>query len=181
MIAYVLFASSNTYAAITGKHIAGNVDTYITPAAWFYGIWHILNVLLLGLIVYQFWPGTAQLTQYSLGWRFPTALVLHALCTLLYTQKNSTPIYCVAFITFCMVTTLVNQLYGILRTNAEPLNWADVFFVFVPISFYYGATIPEVASLAVLLLFRLACLRSPNTSKPQDLFTGRLCAYFYLC
>ena len=181
VIAYVLFASSNTYAAMTGKHISGNVDTYITPAAWFYGIWHILNVLFLGLIIYQFWPGTAQLTQYSLGWRFPTALVLHALCTLLYTQKNSTPIYCVAFITFCMVTTLVNQLYGILRTNAEPLNWADVFFVFVPISFYYGATIPTVASLAVLLLFRLACLRSPNTSKPQDLFTGRLCAYFYLC
>lgn len=141
VIAYVLFASSNTYAAITGKHIAGNVDTYITPAAWFYGIWHILNVLFLGLIVYQFWPGTAQLTQYSLGWRFPTALVLHALCTLLYTQKNSTPIYCVAFITFCMVTTLVNQLYGILRTNAEPLNWADVFFVFLPISLYHGATI----------------------------------------
>ena len=67
IIAYVLFASSNTYAAMTGNHIAGNVDTYITPAAWFYGIWHILNVLLLGLIVYQFWPGTAKLTQYSLG------------------------------------------------------------------------------------------------------------------
>ena len=141
IIAYVLFASSNTYAAMTGNHIAGNVDTYITPAAWFYGIWHILNVLLLGLIVYQFWPGTAQLTQYSLGWRFPTALVLHALCTLLYAQKNSTPIYYVAFITFCMVTTLVNQLYGNLRTDAEPLNWADVFFVFLPISLYHGATI----------------------------------------
>lgn len=126
---------------MTGNHIAGNVDTYITPAAWFYGIWHILNVLLLGLIVYQFWPGTAQLTQYSLGWRFPTALVLHALCTLLYAQKNSTPIYYVAFITFCMVTTLVNQLYGNLRTDAEPLNWADVFFVFLPISLYHGATI----------------------------------------
>lgn len=141
IIAYVLFASSNTYAAMTGNHIAGNVDTYITPAAWFYGIWHILNVLLLGLIVYQFWHGTAQLTQYSLGWRFPTALVLHALCTLLYAQKNSTPIYYVAFITFCMVTTLVNQLYGNLRTDAEPLNWADVFFVFLPISLYHGATI----------------------------------------
>lgn len=80
-----------------------------------------------------------------------------------------------------MVTTLVKQLHGNLRTDAEPLNWADVFFVFVPISFYYGATIPEVASLAVLLLFRLACLRLPNISRPQDLFTGRLCAYFYLC
>ena len=140
VIAYVLFASSNTYAAMTGMYIAGNVDTYIPPAAWWYGIWHILNVLFLGLIVYQFWPGTAQLTQYSLGWRFPTALVLHALCTLLYTQKNSTPIYCVALITFCMVTTLVNQLHGILRTNAEPLNWADVFFVFLPVSLYHGAT-----------------------------------------
>ena len=40
-----------------------------------------------------------------------------------------------------MVTTLVNQLYGILRTNAEPLNWADVFFVFLPVSLYHGATI----------------------------------------
>lgn len=181
VIAYVLFASSNTYASMTAKHIAGNVDTYITPAEWSYGVWHILNVLLFGLIIYQFWLGTAQLTQYSLGWRFPTALVLHALCTILYAQENSTPIYCVAFITFCMVTTLVNQLHGILRTNAEPLNWADVFFVFMPISFYHGATISAMATLAVLLLFRLACLRSPNTSKPQDLFTGRLCAYFYLC
>ena len=121
IIAYVLFASSNTYA-----------DN---------GVWHILSVLLFGLIVYQFWPGTAQLTQYSLGWRFPTALLLHALCTLLYAQKNSTPIYCVAFITFCMVTTLVKQLHGNLRTDAEPLNWADVFFVFLPISLYHGATI----------------------------------------
>jgi len=140
VIAYVLFASSNTYAAITGKHIAGDVDTYITPAAWFYGIWHILNVLFLGLIVYQFWPGTAQLTQYSLGWRFPTALVLHALCTLLYTQKNSPDIYMVAFPTFNLVTILVKRLYEILRTNAKPLNWADVFFVFLPVSLYHGAT-----------------------------------------
>lgn len=141
IISYVLFAFSNTYAAMIGKHIAGNVDTYITPAAWFYGIWHILNALFLGLIVYQFWPGTIQMAKYSLGWRLPTALVLHALCTLLYTQDNSTLIYCIAFIAFCLVTTLVNQLYGILRTSAEPLNWADVFFVFLPISLYHGATI----------------------------------------
>lgn len=140
VIAYVLFASSNIYAAMTGKHIAGNVDTYITPAAWFYGIWHILNVLFLGLIVYQFWPGTAQLTQYSFGWRFPTALVLHALCTLLYTQKNSPDIYFVPVFTFHQVTILVKRLHEILRTNAKPLNWADVFFIFLPVSLYHGAT-----------------------------------------
>ena len=171
VIAYVLFASSNTYAAMTGMHIAGNVDTYIPPAAWFYGIWHILNVLFLGLIVYQFWPGNAQLTQYSLGWRFPTALVLHALCTLLYTQKNSTPINCVAFITFCMVTTLVNQLYGILRTNTEPLNWADVFFVSVPVSFYHGATIVLFFAFLPVSLYHGATIVLLSLCLPFRAFT----------
>ena len=59
----------------------------------------------------------------------------------MYTQKNSPDIYIVAFFTFNLVTILVNRLYEILRTNAKPLNWADVFFVFLPISLYHGATI----------------------------------------
>ena len=187
VIAYVLFASSNTYAAMTGMYIAGNVDTYIPPAAWWYGIWHILNVLFLGLIVYQFWPGTAQLTQYSLGWRFPTALVLHALCTLLYTQKNSTPIYCVALITFCMVTILVKRLHENLRTNAEPLNWADVFFVFLPVSFYHGATfVTFFAFLAVsidAILFGMAISDCISSSRAMHsiVYTEEFTGHLYRC
>ena len=38
------------------------------------------------------------------------------------------------------MTILVNRLYEILCTNAKPLNWADVFFVFLPVSLYHGAT-----------------------------------------
>ena len=51
IIAYVLFASSNTYA-----------DN---------GVWHILSVLLFGLIVYQFWPGTAQIDTVLFGMEIP--------------------------------------------------------------------------------------------------------------
>lgn len=60
-----------------GYHLFAR-DTYFTPAWWAWYIWSAIHLLLLGYIIYQFFPEGKRTIIDGVGWRFPLLTVLNA-------------------------------------------------------------------------------------------------------
>jgi hypothetical protein len=81
LLAYFFFLGSNIYT-ITGPHdniYYGGKETYVTPAPWAYLIWSLIHLLLLGTVIYQFFPGGKHTIVDAVSWRFPLLAVLNAI------------------------------------------------------------------------------------------------------
>ncbi|WFD31313.1 hypothetical protein MSPP1_002347 [Malassezia sp. CBS 17886] len=140
IVSYFLFTSSNVYSALGGhaRHTGGPSETYLTPAAWLFSVWYVINMLFLGLLFYQFTERGGLVVAKTLGWRFPALFVLNAACNTLYAVEGSRAAYIAAFVVLWLVAGIVSHLYGTLRMEPEPETWAQTLFVHLPISLYHG-------------------------------------------
>lgn len=80
IIAYFLFLGSNIYTVAAPSSIYYNgKETYLTPAPWAFLIWSLIHILLLGTVIYQFFPAGKHTIIDAVGWRFPLLAVLNAI------------------------------------------------------------------------------------------------------
>jgi len=108
IIVYFLFLGSNVYtvAAPSAIYFSGK-ETYLTPAPWAFLIWCVLllhpfslstlhnvrsliHILLLGTIVYQFFPSGKHVIIDGVSWRFPLLAVLNAIYVNLWASHHYT-------------------------------------------------------------------------------------------
>lgn len=89
VIVYLFFLGSNVYtvAAPQGIYYHGK-ETYITPAPWAFLIWSLIHVLLLGTIIYQFFPQGKRVIIDGISWRFPLLAVLNAVYVNLWATRH---------------------------------------------------------------------------------------------
>ena len=89
IIVYLVFLGSNVYtvAAPQGVYYHGK-ETYITPAPWAFLIWSLIHVLLLGTIIYQFFPQGKRVIIDGISWRFPPLAVLNAIYVNLWATQH---------------------------------------------------------------------------------------------
>jgi hypothetical protein len=89
VIVYLLFLGSNIYtvAAPQGIYYHGK-ETYITPAPWAFLIWSLIHLLLLGTVIYQFFPQGKRVIIDGIAWRFPLLAVLNAIYVNLWASKH---------------------------------------------------------------------------------------------
>ncbi|KAK0461041.1 uncharacterized protein EV420DRAFT_1267132 [Desarmillaria tabescens] len=137
VLAYFLFLGSNIYtiAAPSDIYFTGK-ETYITPAPWAFLIWSLIHLLLLGTIIYQFFPGGKQVVIDGISWRFPLLGVLNAIYVNLWASHH----YIVAFIFALFVSSAVTHIYYIVKKHHSPQSSADEVFVHLPFSLYHGWT-----------------------------------------
>jgi hypothetical protein len=96
VLVYLLFLGSNVYTVAAPSGIYYNEkETYLTPAPWAFLIWFVLlcppltslipsyrsliHLLLLGTIIYQFYPSGKHVIIDSVSWRFPLLAVLNSI------------------------------------------------------------------------------------------------------
>ncbi|KDQ49365.1 hypothetical protein JAAARDRAFT_165648 [Jaapia argillacea MUCL 33604] len=137
IIVYFLFLGSNIFTIVSpsGIYHSGK-ETYITPAPWAFTIWSLIHLLLLGTIIYQFFPTGKVVIVDGISWRLPLLGVLNAIYVNLWASQH----YVVAFIFALFVSSAVTHIYYIIKKYHEPQNINDEIFVHLPFSLYHGWT-----------------------------------------
>ncbi|EDR08906.1 uncharacterized protein LACBIDRAFT_192628 [Laccaria bicolor S238N-H82] len=137
VIVYFLFLGSNIYtiAGPSSIYYYGK-ETYITPAPWAFLIWSLIHVLLLGTIIYQFFPAGQAVIIDAISWRFPLLAIINAI----YINLWATHHYVVAFIFALFVSSAVTHIYYIVKKHHSPQSYSDELFIHLPFSLYHGWT-----------------------------------------
>lgn len=80
VIVYFLFLGSNIYSIAGPEDVyRSGKETYFTPAPYAFAIWSLIHLLLLGTIVYQFFPSGKRVVIDGISWRLPLLAVLNAI------------------------------------------------------------------------------------------------------
>ncbi|RDB25102.1 hypothetical protein Hypma_008028 [Hypsizygus marmoreus] len=137
ILTYFLFLGSNIYtvAAPSGIYFHGK-ETYMTPAPWAFLIWSLIHILLLGTIIYQFFPAGKVAIIDGIAWRFPLLGVLNAIYVNLWASHH----FVLAFILALFVSSTVTHIYYIVKKHHAPQSAADELFIHLPFSLYHGWT-----------------------------------------
>jgi len=146
IIVYIVFLGSNIYS-IAGREkvYVGGKETYFTPAPWAFVIWTIIHLLLLGYIIYQFFPQGKRTIIDGVSWRFPLLAVL----TAVYVNTRVHVHYIVAFIFALLVSSCVSHIYYVVKKHHAGESINDELWVHLPFSLYHGFT----TVLIILSLF----------------------------
>ncbi|KAI0310762.1 hypothetical protein OF83DRAFT_1153853 [Amylostereum chailletii] len=137
VLVYLLFLGSNIYtvAAPNDIYYTGK-ETYLTPAPWAFLIWTLIHLLLLGTVIYQFFPNGKRVIVDGISWRLPLLGVLNAI----YVNLWAAHYYISAFILALFVSSAVTHIYYVVKKHHEPANLGDELFIHLPFSFYHGWT-----------------------------------------
>jgi len=137
IVVFILFLGSNIYtvAAPHDIYYTGK-ETYITPAPWAFLIWSLIHLLLLGTVIYQFFPSGKRVIIDGISWRFPLLAILNAIYVNVWANHH----YIVAFIFSLLVSSTVTHIYYIVKKHHAPTNVPDELFIHLPFSLYHGWT-----------------------------------------
>ncbi|KAF9257639.1 hypothetical protein L218DRAFT_1016084 [Marasmius fiardii PR-910] len=134
VICYFIFLGSHIY---TLTFPTGNPKlTYITPAPWAFLIWIIIHILLIGTIIYQFFPAGKLTIVDGMTWRFPLLSILSAIYVYVWAKHD----YIVTFVFSLSVSGTVGHIYYIVKKHHSPQSTADDLLIHLPISLYQGWT-----------------------------------------
>ncbi|KAI0033453.1 hypothetical protein K488DRAFT_84894 [Vararia minispora EC-137] len=137
VIVYLAFLGSNVYTVASPRDIYWTgKETYLTPAPWAFLIWSLIHLLLLGTIIYQFFPGGKRVIIDGISWRFPLLGIVNAVYVGVWADGHYIP----AFVLALFVSSTVTHIYYIVKKHHEPSSAADELFVHLPFSLYHGWT-----------------------------------------
>lgn len=99
----------------------------LRSAPYAFWIWSIIHILLLGYVIFQFFPSGKKTIIDGISWRFPLLLVLNAVYLNLWNRGD----YVVAFIFALLVSSTVSHIYWIVKKShsAESLGDEREFFL----------------------------------------------------
>jgi len=137
LVVYFLFLGSNIYTVTSpGEVYLASKETYFTPATWAFGIWSLIHLLLLGAIIYQFFPAGKRVIVDGIGYRFPLLAFLNAVYVNLWAHQK----YIFAFIFALLVSSTVSHIYYIIKKHHASENLNDELWVHLPFSLWHGWT-----------------------------------------
>jgi len=137
VIVYFLFLGSNIYTVAAPSEIYyKGKETYITPAPWAFLIWTLIHLLLLGTVIYQWFPAGKATIIDGIAWRFPLLGILNAIYVNLWSSQH----YIIAFIFALFVSATVTHIYYVVKKFHSPTSALDEVFIHLPFSLYHGWT-----------------------------------------
>jgi len=136
VVVYILFLGSNIYTASSLEKYFSAPVTYITPAPWAFLIWTVIHFLLLGTVIYQFFPAGKHVIIDGISWRFPLLAVLNAIYVNLWAAHH----YVWAFVFSLFVSSAVTHIYYVVKKHHVSQSLADELLVHLPFSLYHGWT-----------------------------------------
>ncbi|ORY54602.1 hypothetical protein BCR35DRAFT_284608 [Leucosporidium creatinivorum] len=134
---FVFLFGSGIYSSLDG-HGAGK-DTFFTPASYVFYTWSLIDLLLLGYIIYQFVDSSHD-AVHGVGWRLALVGVLNAI----YLHVFVTGHYLVAFIFALLVASTVSTVYWSLSAHYPAKDLFDAVFVHLPFSLWHAWSLVTV-------------------------------------
>jgi len=132
VLVYIFLFGSNTYSSVTPGGLAGK-ETYITPAPYAFYVWTIINLLLLGYVILQFFDQGEEAIVEGVGWRFAGVGILNGVFAHLYATNNPIP----AFIIAIFLALVLSHIYYTLQT-VSPKSLPTKLFVHLPFSLWHA-------------------------------------------
>ncbi|TNY22930.1 hypothetical protein DMC30DRAFT_348099, partial [Rhodotorula diobovata] len=132
-------------------------ETYFTPAAWVFNVWTIINALLLGFVVYQFFAPSREVVD-GIGWRFALVGILNAIFVHVWVTRH----YIVAFIFALLLASSISTAYYSLTAHYGPKSIGDTLFVHLPFSLWHAWSIVLVI-ISAFSLFTHSHRNHPST------------------
>lgn len=146
IVVYLLFLGTDLYTlAAPGDTYHTRKETYLTPAPWAFLIWSLIHFLLLGTVIYQFFPSGKSVIIDGISWRFPLLTIFNAVYMNFWLKQS----FIFSFIFALLVSATVTHIYYIVKKHHTPQSIWDELFVHLPFSLYHGWT----TVLVVLCLF----------------------------
>lgn len=90
-------------------------------APYAFWIWSLIHLLLLGFIIYQFFPAGKRIIIDGISWRFPLLVVLNSIYINVWARGH----FIVAFIFALLVSSTVSHIYWVIKKNHKGENLAD--------------------------------------------------------
>ncbi|EIW85469.1 hypothetical protein CONPUDRAFT_135209 [Coniophora puteana RWD-64-598 SS2] len=108
---------------------------YLNAREWVFGIsWSVIDLLLLGVVLYQFTPNGQRVVIDGIGWRFPALAVLNAIFVVLRAER----VYIASFIFSLLIYACVTEIYYRLKKVHIPSSLGEEVYVHVPFSLWHG-------------------------------------------
>ncbi|KDE09494.1 hypothetical protein MVLG_00394 [Microbotryum lychnidis-dioicae p1A1 Lamole] len=135
---FIFLFGTGLYGAMSPAGHGGK-ETYFTPSSYVFYTWSIIDVLLLGYVIYQFFDSSADAVN-GIGWRFAIVAILNAIFTHVYVTHH----YIVAFIFSLFVASSVSTIYYSLAAHYPSQGTLDAVFVQLPFSLWHAWSIVTI-------------------------------------
>jgi len=133
VLSFFFFFGTGLYSSLNPNGHHGGKITYFTPAPFTFYVWTIIDLLLLGYVIYQFFDESHD-AIHGVGWRFAIVAILNAI----FLHTFVTGHYIVAFIFACLVASSISTVYYSLRTHYPAKTTLDALFVHLPFSLWHA-------------------------------------------
>lgn len=134
--AYFLLLGSNVYAVASPQSAYYNIkQTYLTPASWFFFVWSVTHVFLLGTVIYQFTSAHAKAVIIDgISWNFPILVIFNITLVTFWAHHY----YFAAFVFSVLSSLFVTQIYLTVKKEYSPKSIGDELFVNLPFGLWNG-------------------------------------------
>ncbi|POY71653.1 hypothetical protein BMF94_5348 [Rhodotorula taiwanensis] len=132
VLVFAFLFSANIYSSFKSY----GRETYFTPAAPVFKTWTLIDILLLGFVIYQFFDASNEGVR-LVGWRFAIVGVLNAIFVHVFVSNH----LIVAFIFACLVAASVSTVYYSLAAHHHQRSIGDTLFVHLPFSLWHAWSI----------------------------------------
>jgi hypothetical protein len=135
VLSFVFLLGLNTYSGFFEKSpYHENHLTYITPAVFVYYIWVLIHFLLLGFVVYQFFPAAHEVVVDGIHWHFLSLSVFNAIWVWLYSTDHTI----LALIPLLLVSGQVSYVYFTIKNRYPAATFGETVWIHAPFSLYHG-------------------------------------------
>jgi len=142
VLVYIFLFGSNIYSSLIPNyghhhhHYYATKLTYITPAAYAFFVWTLINLGLLGFVILQFFEAGYELAVEHIGWRFAIVGIFNAIYAHLYATNH----FVSAFIISLFLASSVSHVYWSLRSH-PPKGAAQLLCIHLPWSLWHAWSI----------------------------------------
>ncbi|KAI5478307.1 methionyl-tRNA synthetase [Pseudohyphozyma bogoriensis] len=136
LLSFFFFFGTGLYSSLNPNGHHGGKVTYFTPASYVFYVWTIIDLLLLGYVIYQFFDASHD-SIHGVGWRFALVAILNSIFLHVFVTGH----YIVAFIFAILVASTVSNVYYTLKIHHPPHGALDAVFVHLPFSLWHAWSI----------------------------------------
>ncbi|CAG8554204.1 8458_t:CDS:2 [Cetraspora pellucida] len=161
VIAYLCFLSTNLYSGLGPQNdkspYSDTRPTYITPAAFTFGVWVFIHLLLGCFVIYQFFTPAGEVVIDGIHWHFISISLWNTAWLALWTND----LFVLSWVAIVITGCQVSHVYWTLKRKYPPHNVGDKLLIHFPFSLYH-------AWIAVVFILSTFVAFSPEKLPDQD-------------
>ncbi|KAL7008292.1 hypothetical protein EMMF5_002021 [Cystobasidiomycetes sp. EMM_F5] len=135
VLVFAFFFGTNLYSVLSPG--SPTKTTYITPAQYGFYVWTLIDLLLLGTVIFQFFDAGYEPVVEGVGWRFAIIGLLNGIWSTLFHHGH----YVIGFIFTLLLALAVSTVYWELKVRHPPKTTASAIFVHLPFSLWHAYSV----------------------------------------